>query len=210
MAWLQDLNEDTFFTVNQLARHTTWLHGLMVDYAKYGVVLFGLAIVVAAVVSRRGEARSLAAAVWTGAGTLLALAVNQPIGHVVGEARPYAAHPSALLLVSPTTDFSFPSDHAVMAGAVAAGLLIAWRPLGLAVVSGALLMSFARVYVGAHYPGDVIAGLVVGALVVTIGWVVVGGLLTELAERLRSGALRRLLVAGEGNEDRDRPLSLRS
>lgn len=35
------------------------------------------------------------------------------------EARPYVTHPQILRLADVTTDFSFPSDHAVLAGAVA-------------------------------------------------------------------------------------------
>ena len=44
--------------------------------------------------------------------------------------RPYQTHPWLLVLASRTSDFSFPSDHAVMAGAVAAGLLLVSRLTG--------------------------------------------------------------------------------
>jgi undecaprenyl-diphosphatase len=47
-----------------------------------------------------------------------------------------------LVLASRTTDFSFPSDHAVLAGAVAAALMVGTRG-----------------YAGAHLPGDVLAGI---------------------------------------------------
>ena len=52
--------------------------------------------------------------------TLIALGLNQPFGHLFAETRPYVSHPHILRLAAFTTDFSFPSDHAVMAGAVAA------------------------------------------------------------------------------------------
>ena len=52
-----------------------------------------------------------------------------------------------------TKDFSFPSDHATVAGAVAGGLGIVDRRLGRIAVGLAVLMAAARVYVGAHYPG---------------------------------------------------------
>ncbi len=210
MAWLPDLNDDAFLRVNDLARNTGWLHTPMVDYARYGVVLFAVAIVASAVYARRSDARALAASVWAGLGTLVAVGLNQPIGNAVGEARPHATHPGSLLLVSPTADFSFPSDHAVMAGAVAAGLFIVSRRLGLFVAAAAVLMAFARVYVGAHYPGDVLAGLVVGAVVVTLGWLLVGGMLTKSVEHLRAGRLHRLLGSGAGDENRTRTVSLGS
>ncbi|GAC1361611.1 MAG: hypothetical protein NVSMB32_00820 [Actinomycetota bacterium] len=57
------------------------------------------------------------------------------------------------LLLARTGDFSFPSDHAAVAGAVATALFLVDRRIGLVAAILALAMAFARVYVGAHYPG---------------------------------------------------------
>ena len=72
------------------------------------------------------------------------------------------------MLVARSADYSFPSDHAVMAGAVTAGILLAHRTLGLVSAALALLMAATRVYVGAHFPLDVVAGLAVGAAVALV------------------------------------------
>ncbi len=158
------MDDSLFREVNDFARATGWLHAPLVDYAKYGVVLFAAALLASWWIARRsGDLARVSAALWAPAGALLALGLNQPLGHAVGEARPYATLPHVLVLVSRTTDFSFPSDHAVMAGAVAGGVLLVDRRLGVVVALAAVLMAFARVYVGAHYPGDVLAGLVLGA-----------------------------------------------
>ena len=139
---------------------------------------------------RRGaNDRHLAAAIWAGVATVLAVAVNQWVASLVAEARPYAAHPAALTLVDRTTDWSFPSDHSVMAGAAAVGLLLVSRRLGAVAAAAALLMAATRVYVGAHYPHDVVAGLALGAAVAGCGWLLVRAPLTRLV-----GALRRLPV----------------
>ncbi|MGV9807341.1 phosphatase PAP2 family protein [Micromonospora chersina] len=77
------------------------------------------------------------AAVWAPAGMLLAVAVNQPIVSAVHEPRPYTTLSGILVLADRSPDPSFPSDHATMAGAVAAGLLlVSWR-LGLLAVAAA-------------------------------------------------------------------------
>jgi membrane-associated phospholipid phosphatase len=196
MSVLTSIDNSAFLAVNDFARDTPWLHGAAVDFAKYGVILFGLAVVAAVVYSRSHDARTAAAAIWAGAGTLLAVAINQPIGNAVGEHRPYTAYPHALLLVDKTADFSLPSDHAVMAGAVAMGLFLVSRRLGLVALVAALLMAFTRVYVGAHYPQDVVAGLAVGAAVVALGWLVAGSALTSAMSSLRDTRLRTVLVAG--------------
>jgi membrane-associated phospholipid phosphatase len=104
---------------------------------------------------------------------------------VFDEARPYATHPHLVVLASRTSDFSFPSDHAVMAGAVASGLLLVSRRLGLVAVAAAVLMAFSRVYIAAHYPWDVLAGLALGAAVALLGWLVLRRPLTALSAWLR-------------------------
>ncbi|MFM6851649.1 MAG: phosphatase PAP2 family protein [Terrabacter sp.] len=167
-----DANQSLFSDVNDLARHTPWLHGLGAGYAKYGVVLFGALILLAVWQARHESHAKLAAALWAGIATGLAVGINQPVVSLVAEPRPYQTHPGILVLVARSTDWSFPSDHSVMAGACAVGLLIASRRLGAIAAVLALLMAAARVYVGAHYPLDVLAGLLLGALVAGVGWLV--------------------------------------
>ena len=185
-----------FLLINRFARRTAWLHGFMTDYAEYGVVLFGFLLLAGWWVARSsGDPRRLAAVAWAGLGMLLAVALNQPIVSAVAERRPYAAIPHVLVLVGRSSDYSFPSDHATMAGAIAAGLCFAGWRLGVLAWAAALLMAFARVYVGAHYPHDVVAGLAFGAAVVTITWFVAGPLLTRLLTALSATRLRPVLTA---------------
>jgi undecaprenyl-diphosphatase len=165
-----DASDHLFLRINAFAAATPWLHGVTAAFASYGVVLFGVLILVGLWQSRGAHDRTLAAAVWTGIGTLFAVALNQPIASLVAQGRPYAAHPTALVLVARTTDWSFPSDHSVMAGACAVGLLLVSRRLGALAAAAALLMAVTRVYVGAHYPLDVVAGLAFGAAVAGLGW----------------------------------------
>lgn len=195
MQFLHSFDDRLFFAINSFARHTGWLHGIAEAYAKYGVVLFGLVLVAALILARRQESQTLAAAGWAPIATLVALAVNQPVSHAFHEARPYATHPKILLLVSRSADFSFPSDHTVMAGAVATGVFLVSRRLGLFAGAAAMLMAFTRVYVAAHYPWDVVAGLVLGAVVTLAGWLLLRPLLAALAEWLRRQPGLRLVFA---------------
>jgi membrane-associated phospholipid phosphatase len=185
-----------FTVVNDFARRTAWLHSPAVAYANYGVVLFGVLLVAGYVLARRtGDLLTVARSLLAGAGVLLAVAVNQPIVHAVNEPRPYTRLPNALLLVHRSVDASFPSDHATMAGAVAVGLLLVHRRLGVVACAAAVLMAATRVYVGAHYPVDVLAGLAVGGLV-AFGLVRFGApLLARLLERLTATRLRPIVTA---------------
>ncbi|GAB3383531.1 phosphatase PAP2 family protein [Amycolatopsis echigonensis] len=172
--------------VNDFARATPWLHGLMYGYATYGIALFAVLLVAGWWSARRaGDPAGVAAAIWAGVGTLAAVGINQPIVNAAHEARPYTTMPHLLVLADRSADFSFPSDHATMAGAVAAGLFVARRRLlGWIATVAAVAIAFARVYIAAHYPHDVAAGLLLGALVAVLGWLLLKRILTRLVWRL--------------------------
>lgn len=182
---IRRMNDQLLLAVNAFARDTPVLHQPALIYARFGVVAFAGLLVLGLIHARHAPSRSLAAAGWAGLAPLLALSLNQPVGRLVHEPRPYVTHPGMLRLVSPTSDFSFPSDHAVMAGAVAAALLLVNRRLGTAAVAAAALMAFARVYVGAHYPLDVFAGLMFGGVVAWGGWLLLGKALAAVTGALR-------------------------
>lgn len=158
--------EDWFGAVNHFARLTPWLHAPARLYAEYGIVLFAGLLMCSWLLSRRGgDLHRVTAALWAPFGALIAIGVNQFLVATFAEPRPYTVMPGALVLVSRSTDYSFPSDHAVMAGAVTVGVLLANRKLGVLAAVLAALMAVTRVYVGAHFPLDVVAGLAVGAIV---------------------------------------------
>lgn len=182
---LRHLDDRVLLAVNSFARHTAWLHTPVKAYAAYGVVAFAVLLVAGLVVARTRADRVVAAAGWAPLGVLAAVALNQPLGHVVGERRPYDVHHGLLVLATRSTDVSFPSDHAVMAGAATAGLFLVSRKLGWVTLVLALLMAFARVYIAAHYPWDVVAGLAFGASVSLLGWALLRVPLTALTRWLR-------------------------
>lgn len=189
---------ELYIRINDFARETGWLHAPATAYAKYGLVIFAALLLAGWWMARSRPAGVMAAALLAPVSTLLAVAVNQPIIRHVAESRPYVVHPSALVLVSKTADPSFPSDHAAMAGAVAAGLfLVSWR-LGLAATVCALTMAFVRVYVGVHYPQDVLAGLGVGAAVALLVWLLLRIPVTRLVDWLRGTRLRPLIASADG------------
>ncbi len=199
--------ESWFRTVNHVARSTPWLHTPARLYAVDGVAVFAAVLLVAWLLARReGDLRRVTAALWAPVAALVALGLNQLLVRAVAEERPYTAMPHALVLVSRSADYSFPSDHAVMAGAVAAGVMLAHRRLGLVTAVLAVVLAATRVYVGAHFPLDVVVGLVVGAIVAVASFLVVRPLLYRGVVPLTRSPLRPLVTArrtgGSGGQAR--------
>lgn len=182
-----------FHWVNRFQVRTAWLHAPLRAYAQLGIAAFAALLLAGWWVARSRTGDRFAAWLWACVAPLVVLAVNQLVGHVVRRSRPYAHHAGVHLLVARTGDFSFPSDHAVVAGAVAAGLFFVDRRIGLVAAVAAVLMAFARVYVGAHYPGDVAAGLIIGSAVTAAGVPLAVWALAPFVERLRTTRLRPLV-----------------
>lgn len=82
----------------------------------------------------------------------------------VDRARPFAALDDVEVLFYAPSDPTVPSNGAAFVFAMAAGVWLTNRRMGVALGVGALLFSFSRVYVGMHYPFDVVAGAAFGAL----------------------------------------------
>jgi undecaprenyl-diphosphatase len=131
------------------------------DYLIYGSVL----MLAALWFHRAGLRAGLA----VGLGALLALALGQLLGSVIHESRPFVVD-HFTPLVAHSADGSFPSDHLLVLGAVGAGCAFASRRLAAAAAVLAILVAVARVYVGIHYPVDVVAGFVIGAVCGTAVW----------------------------------------
>lgn len=200
---LPGLQRDWFLHVNHFAQSTPALHTSMRVFAQYGVVLFAAVLALAWWQARRDEdPQTMAAALWAPVGALVAIGLNQPLSNLVGEARPYTVFPHALVLVARSHDLSFPSDHAVMAGAVAAGVLLSSRRLGAFTWVAAVVLAFARVYVGAHFPLDVVIGLLFGAAVTVTGYLVVRPLLVLVVTGLARTPARLLVDAQAGSWSR--------
>jgi undecaprenyl-diphosphatase len=105
-----------------------------------------------------------------GFSALLALAVAHLIADLWARPRPYVAHPDVHLFIAPSHDPSFPSDHATAAFAIAVALFLRHRRVGWIALGLATVLSFARVAVGTHYPGDVVAGAAIGAAAALVFW----------------------------------------
>jgi undecaprenyl-diphosphatase len=123
--------------------------------------VFAVAAVLVALALRRREWRPIGC---LGVTLVLAFAASTALAHISTQLRPFQSHPIHQLIPH-APGVSMPSDHATAAFAVAFGVwFFLSRRWGIALTVAALAIGVARVWVGVHYPGDVLAGAAIAAL----------------------------------------------
>ncbi|MFI2609908.1 phosphatase PAP2 family protein [Kitasatospora sp. NPDC018619] len=185
----------------QAAPH--WLDELVKVWSALGLGLFAVFMLYAWWRARGAEPAAMARVLASPVVVVVAYAVNSVFKGAVEELRPCAQIPGSVALETcpGTGDWSFPSNHSVIAFAAAASLWFVNRRLGWVAGLFAVLMAASRVWVGVHYPHDVAVGALVGLLVAVV-LAPLAGRCGPLVDRMRAGALRPLLGPG-----RSRPLA---
>ncbi|MER8014901.1 phosphatase PAP2 family protein [Streptomyces griseoluteus] len=174
--------------VDAAHRAPAWLDQLVSGYSTYGLALFALLMVIGWWRARHRDAAQAVKALAAPVLTVLAFVVSTLLKQAVQENRPcQSLHVITLEACPAAGDWSFPSNHATLAAAAAVALWIVSARLGALATVGALAMAASRVWVGAHYPHDIVAGLAVGALVAA---------LLALPLRRHADTLAGLLIRG--------------
>lgn len=121
---------------------------------------FWIALSVLLLIPKRTRRVGIAALLALGIG---ALVTNVVLKNIVARTRPYEVIDGLILLVEKQSDFSFPSGHSCASFAAAmAYYKMLPKKYGVPAVILAALIAFSRLYVGVHYPSDVIAGILAG------------------------------------------------
>jgi undecaprenyl-diphosphatase len=157
-----EADSSSFLYVNN--SHSKTFDKLMVLLTKYGrEVFWPIAIILLFVLGG-----------WTGKKTAVIIAISMlvllPLGVIAKEvvARPRPTIPKSDFLIAADSEFAFPSGHALIVSAGASIALLLFRnttkrlAVSLALTSEAALVCISRVYVGSHYPLDVIGGILLG------------------------------------------------
>jgi undecaprenyl-diphosphatase len=111
---------------------------------------------------------------WNGKKTAVVIVISMlvliPLGELAKEivTRPRPVIPESDFLIASDKEYSFPSGHAAIVSAGAAGALLLFRKtsmqniVSIILAIEASLVCISRVYVGAHYPLDVVGGILLG------------------------------------------------
>ncbi|MEV5549358.1 phosphatase PAP2 family protein [Streptomyces sp. NPDC052309] len=198
---------ELLYDINGLAKDAPhWFDRVMEFVGEYGL-LFAIVLLVLwcwwSVRRRGGEdaAPSVAALVWAPLAAGVAVLVNVPIRGFVERPRPFKTHDGLEVLVEGKNDFSFVSDHATLVMAMAVALFVANRKFGVVAIVLAVLGGFCRVYMGVHYPTDVVGGFALGTAVALLLSPVAMALLTPLVKAIERSRRAGWLVSARGRGD---------
>jgi len=131
--------------------------------------------------------------------TLLALGINQVIGIVWSHPRPFMLN-FGHTWMNHAADSSFPSDHMTVFTGIGLTLLFGgsvW--LAAAILTMGLFVAWARVFLGLHFPLDMVGAVVVAAAAYVVTsplWQRVGATIIAIAERLYRLVFARLIASG--------------
>ncbi len=195
-----DWDQRLFYLINDAwtAPVLDWLMPTLSRAGNFGAVWLVLLGLIAVFSKRAGRTVALAG--------LLALVLGHVASDVLKELtarpRPLGSLPAVRSLVPEPDTYAFPSGHATSAFSAATGVMLAARrflervPLwawGMLVL--AAMISYSRVYVGVHFPSDVVAGAGLG---LACGWI---GLRCAMGTGSRLGGSNRSENTGNALEE---------
>jgi undecaprenyl-diphosphatase len=163
-SWAEFMDTALFHLINQDGQNSffDWFMPFMTDLKNFTYVL----VILGAYIVWRERKGGLVFLLFVG----LTLAITDPFSsrllkEWVGRIRPCQVLENVRLLTDCNTSYSFPSSHAVNIFAVAYFLSQMFRRLAPLFFAIAAVVGYSRVYMGIHYPLDVIGGAAIGLLI---------------------------------------------
>lgn len=186
-----------FTAITNIARDTRWLNTPLEVWTNAGLGVFAVLMLVGWWNARRRDTHAMALALAAPVAVAVAFTVAEVAKKLITEVRPcYSLPHDYFVSACPAhTDYAFPIGHATVAAATVAALWLLDRRLSAIAAVFAVLEGFTRVYVGAHYPHDVLGAAVLALPVAFAASWVLGRFAVPVVASLRTGVLQSVLTA---------------
>lgn len=150
--------------INGLAHKSMFFDKVMIFSSKYITYIYGVILffyLIYSVIKNNSKLKQMSIS------TLILLLINLLISYIIGKIyfvpRPFVNNNVNLLYPHKLTS-SFPSSHAIGVMSIALGINNKIKKFGFILILVSIIVGISRVYVGHHYPSDVIAGFIIAFL----------------------------------------------
>lgn len=168
-----EINIQLFRMINNLGKELTLFNPAMVLIAKYMVVFLALSVIIFWF-TRREHNRMMV--ICGGIAFILAEIMGKIAGAVYSNHQPFAVLSNVNNLMAHEIDNSFPSDHTILFFSFCATFFLFGKNGRFFWVILACLVGVSRIWVGVHYPADIIVGAIIGIFAAFISYHVVPNL----------------------------------
>lgn len=152
-------NQDLFYAIFNQSGKSGALDALMVFGADYLVFLTAFIIILAFFIGGKCEKRAVYLTVLGG---ILTIIVIQIIHQFIQVPRPFAdLHINPLLKLNSVME-SFPSTHSALSAVIAFAFWFSKSKFTIPLILAMLTVGFCRIFVGVHYPIDILGGFILG------------------------------------------------
>ncbi|MBU3934484.1 phosphatase PAP2 family protein [Patescibacteria group bacterium] len=162
---IKNLDHRLFQLINQLAFKWEWLDILGVFFAKYFIYLMVAALFLFLLKSKKNWKMVFSAFV---SALTARFIITGLIRLLRPRLRPFADN-NINLLIDRVNQQSFPSGHASFSFGLATIVYLYNKKAGIFFFAAAFLVSISRIFVGVHWPSDILAGALVG---IFSGWLI--------------------------------------
>ncbi len=162
LSFLQQIDDGILIWIQENIRFP-WLNPILIFVTRLGDGGFiWILLTLGMMIPRRTRKTAVCMAAALGLSLII---TNLLLKNSVARVRPYEVIEGLRILIEPQTDWSFPSGH-TSASIAAAVVMLRRLPgkYGVPAVTLGVLIAFSRLYVGVHYPSDVLGGAVIGLI----------------------------------------------